>query len=250
MEINWNILNKINIMLAVTLPLLTLVFYGLLNYWKQYKKIKELKKTISCLENKEILSKGNLLFDAVISNAEEVKSKLLHIIKNNNTSRTLKIDNFGLDLETVITLFNYTLNSKLMKRDVEYRGLIISPDSEDIKKICNGDSNLCQNTAKKSIEYLRKIKLKSNTNISIELYSYDKPPIIHGFLIDDEYLIIGFTHFESGGLVGGATPYLYIERDKNSQFKEDLFTTYKTWFHFWLVNGTKEISDTHDNKAI
>lgn len=148
MEANWDILNKTSIVLAVVLPILSIIFYGIQKYWKQQQKIKELKKIISSLENGEVSKHGNLLFDAVIPNVEAVKSKLLQLIGGDKDNKTLKIDNFGLDLETVTTLFNYTLNSKSMARDVEYRGLIISPDSEDIKKVCNENSNLCQDTAK------------------------------------------------------------------------------------------------------
>lgn len=61
-------------------------------------------------------------------------------------------------------------------------------------------------------------------------------------MIDNEHLIIGFTSFELNALVGGKAPYLYIKKDKNSVFKEHLFTMYQSWFeHLWDI-GKPQVS--------
>ncbi len=240
MEINWSFLNKFNIVLAITLPILTVIFYAIKSYWRKGQEIKRLEKTVASLENKIVSEHDNLLFNSVLNNIEEVKSKLLDLI-NEGTNNKLRIDNFGLDFETVVSIFKYTLNSTSMDRDVRYRGLIINPDSKDIEKVCGGGSNLSQNTARDSIQYLKEITLKPNVNISIKVYSYDNPPIIHGFLVDDEHLIIGLTHFDKGGLVGGGTPYLYVKKDKSSDFNMSLFEVYTTWFDYWMANGRQEV---------
>ncbi|MGL1957538.1 MAG: hypothetical protein OCD00_09510 [Colwellia sp.] len=238
----WDILTKV----SIGLPILTLVFSGVLIYWKQHKKIKDLKVEVSDLLNKEVKKNGNLLFESVLPNVEAVKGKIIEIINlNSENNSQLRIDNFGLDLETVSSMFKYTLQDQSKSRDIVYRGLIIDPESSVIKSSCGGGSNLCQETAQAAIQTLNKINEATEYSLSIDLNSYDALPVMHGFLIDDEHLIMGFTHFSNGGLVGGSSPYIYVKRDRSSPFKESLFVTYKSWFDYWLKHGTKKVPQSN-----
>lgn len=240
MDINlWEILTEFYNVIG---PTLVVIFTGIGYFWKQHIKIKELESTISSLENGEVTNNGNLLLSSVISNVEGVKAKIIEIIEKSNTNNTpLRIDNFGLDLETVDSMFRYSFNDKFSAREIIYRGLIIDPNSEQIKSVCKGNSNLSQSVAANIIESLSNQSLKNDPGLNIELVSYSTPPVMHGFLIDEEHLLIGFTHFEAGNLIGGASPYIYVQRDRSSPFKESLFLTYKTWFGYWLKNGRKHI---------
>jgi hypothetical protein len=69
-------------------------------------------------------------------------------------------------------------------------------------------------------------------------------PIVHGFLLNNTHLFIGFTVFEESGLAGGNHSYIYINRNKNSKAKlrEDIFKTYLTWFSYLFENGKVEYS--------
>ncbi|MDC8832503.1 hypothetical protein [Alteromonas gilva] len=232
----WDIASKASALISIITVGVTLITY----HFKQVSKVKTLQEKITSLENGKILKDGNIVFDEILDNVEMVKAKIIEIINEESCqNKALRIDNYGLDLETIGPMFRYTFASKLSHRDIYYRGLVIHPDDEKIAKVCCGNSNLSQSVVQDAVKILTDIDNSTDSNFSIELYAYDSPPIIHGFVIDDEHLFIGFTHFEAGGLVGGATPYMYIKRDINSAFKQSLFKTYNTWFTHWTKYGEK-----------
>ena len=221
---------------------LGIIFAFIAFYWRQHNKIKSLEKKLQDIDSEEVSNTGNLVFDEILPNVDAVKAKILKLIDESKTShKPLRIDNFGLDLETIGSMFRYTFIKKITKRDVIYRGLIIDPDSKNIEKVCVGKSNLSQNVASNVISQVKKMIRTGESESSIQITSYDQPPVIHGFLIDEEHLLLSFTAFYGKGLIGGSSPYIYIKKDVTSEFKESFFKTYCSWFEFWWENGTQKV---------
>lgn len=234
----WEKLSQLDLIISLAGVVLTIVIF----VWSRQVKIKSLEKKISDMEDEEISRTGNLAFDAILPNIEAVKAKILEIIRSSESvGAVLRIDNLGLDLETLGPMFRYTFNEVSKRKDVRYRGLIISPDCEKMSQACRGGSNLSQKVAKNSIEEANKIANSSGSNLTIQIKSYDQLPVTHGFIVDEEHLLLGFTHFENAGIVGGVTPYIYIKRDKDSRFKEGLFKSYSTWFNYLWSQGTLQV---------
>lgn len=232
----WDIFEKISIILAISLPIVSFLAYT----WKLKKENSRLKQDILELQKvSSSFSDGENVLDAIMPNAETVKIKILEIISNSAKSRSgvLRIDNMGLDLETVHTMFSYTFNEKFSGRSIEYRGLIIDPENDRVKQVTNASSNLDIEVASRVINSMKNPSQQISENLrnsDIKITKYPDIPIMHGFLIDDEHLFLGFSHFEQGGLVGGNTPYIYVQRDIKSEFKKELFSMYSTWFdHYW-----------------
>ncbi len=243
----WDKLSQLDLVISLIGVVLTIGIF----VWSQHAKITSLKKKISDMEDEEISRTGNLAFDGVLPNVEAVKAKILEIIKSSESvGKVLRIDNLGLDLETVGPMFRYTFTDGTTQKDIEYRGLIIDPDCEKMSEACQGGSNLCQTVAQGAIDQANKIVLSGASNPSIKIKSYKQLPITHGFIVDDEHLLLGFTHFENAGIVGGVTPYIYIKRDKNSKFKEGLFKSYRTWFNYLWSQGTLQVPVEKDAVSV
>ena len=234
----WGLLSNISAIISIATLVATVIIFQ----YRQVRKIHRYETQIQTLEQGKILKEGNIVFDEVLDNVEMAKAKLIDIMKScSDSSKPFRIDNYGLDLETVSTLFRYTFSHNLANHDIIYRGLVIDPDSDAIAQVCQGKSNLSQSVAENAINILQEVDGSTESNFSIELYSYHHPPTMHGFVINDEHLLMGFTHFEQGGLIGGATPYLYLRRDRSSKFKESLFKTYTSWFNHWTRIGKRII---------
>lgn len=148
--------------------------------------------------------------------------------------------NYGLDFETVIPWLDYQV---LRKRDIEglnYKGLMIDIESDSIKHLINGESNMKSAyaiIAKKKYSELDKEKLKQR-NIKIEIRTYPSPPVIHGFLINDQHLYIGFTEIIKGKLHGGCFPYRYYRYNKDCPLNVHYFRLFKSWFHYVWENSS------------
>ncbi|WP_207060911.1 hypothetical protein [Motiliproteus sp. SC1-56] len=234
----WEDLGRIDLVISLTGVVLSIAVF----FITQQRKIISLSRQLENMESQEVTKNGNLLFDAVLPNVDAAKAKIIEIFESSKEShKPLRIDNFGLDLETIGSMFRYTFKEEITKRETIYRGLVIDYSDPLIESVCKGRSNLCCDTARKAVEAVRSAIDSGETTIDIELHSYNTPPVIHGFLIDDEHLLLGFTHFSGGGLVGGATPYIYIKKDSNSELNKALFLTYKSWFDYWIKNGRNEL---------
>ena len=241
----WAALDRITIVLAIAGAIFGAVKVGMVPF-RTIKRLKAENEQLSQdkqeLVDGRILSDGLIECDDVIGNVEDVKARLFGVMKDTD-SKTIRVDNFGLDLETVQAMFRYNLKELANEKEVLYRGLIICPDSEAIKLVCKSTGNLCQQTAKDAINFVESQIKSQSVNFDIDLVCYETPPVIHGFLINDEHLFIGFTRFEGGALCGGDSPYLYINRSNTSKFKESLIKTYKTWFEYLHRTGKNRVAN-------
>lgn len=172
--------------------------------------------------------------DKLLQNVGSVLRKLESILLDEAKTGSIEIQNFGLDLETVIPwlLTNVTLNEALNDIQVSYKGLIIDPHSPSIKPLIDGNSDLRTVTVKSRIEEIKKIELRKTRKLEIALKSYVLPPVVHGFLINKKHLFMSFTEIKKSKIKGGSFPYIYMELDFTSELNKHYFNMFQTWFDY------------------
>ena len=132
----------------------------------------------------------------IINDVDDVLSKKILPLLHEKTSKRqkIKIDNFGLDLHSVM---NWLKNKIVFpnKSDVinlEIKSLIINPESIYIKHLIDGDSNISSQVVNSSISNAKDFEHNNNLyKFCFEIKQYELPPILHGFIVDEEALIFG-----------------------------------------------------------
>lgn len=205
---------------------------------------KETKKQVNLITEKT--KKAKLLFsgdDEYLDNVAKVLEKINVIIAQEiKEDNEINISNFGLDLETVMPWIKNTLleNSDLDNVQVNYKGLIINPDSEQIRKLIDGASNIKTAIVSASLANAWHIPELKFTGIDFEIKSYDVVPFFHGFVIDKKHLFISFTEVKNDKMCGGTLPYIYIKLDNTSPLNKHLFNMYHSWFDYiWRSSESK-----------
>ena len=219
----------------------------LLERTRSKKKESQIQKlTTENIEIEKELEKANKSFPKdleIIDDASDVlKDRLLPLItKLASKNIEIRIENFGLDLETVMPWINQKIltSEKLKYVNLEMKALIINPESRYLKGLINGRSNISGATINSSIEAANNLINHNLHKFSFEMRKYDLPPIFHGFLLNDEHLFLGFTEIEGGKLVGGTKPYLYLNK-KNENISDitlHYFSFFKNWFYYnWNIS--------------
>jgi hypothetical protein len=244
----WDLLTDFGTILSVFGPLSAAFAAALGFVWRQWWKIGHLEEALQKARNaNRAYVGGQHNIDGIIPNAEAAKAKIMELITNEISvkGRPLRIDNYGLDLETVHSMFRYTFSARLVDSQVFYRGLVIDPDSPYIASVTHKQGNIQTTTARNVLHQLAQSQssfANEFPHLSIEIRSYWFPPVMHGFLIGEEHLIMGMTHFHRGGLMGGENSYVYLRRDASSKFKSDLFLAYESWFGYWWHYGKRQIA--------
>lgn len=152
--------------------------------------------------------------------------------------------NLGLDLEVVQAFLLYRLIFQRNLQNLQYHGMLINGKSELIQPIVDGGSSIHTGTAAAVVEKIgnqiaENAAFLQRSNIAIEIRSYDLPPVLHGFLVDDRHLYLGFTEFAQGKLHGGEFGYLYLDRKHADPMTAHLFRVYRSWFEHHWKHGTK-----------
>ncbi len=193
----------------------------------KYEKLKSEYQEVSKLFS------GN---DEFLQNVYETLPKITEILKESCRSEKISVLNFGLDLETVVPWLNNSIlpDECFSKVFIEYKALIINPDSDNIKSLIDGESDLKSITVKSRLEEIKKLNFLNIEQVNIEVKSYDIPPVFHGFILNDKHLFLSYTEIINGKLRGGLFPYIYMELDNTSKLNSHYFNMYKSWFsHFW-----------------
>lgn len=179
--------------------------------------------------------------DELLPNVSTVLTKLEEILALEAKSGTIEIHNFGLDLETVVPWFVNKIGTNMQLNDVHlvYKALVIDPNSELIKDMIDGKSDLNKLTVNSRLEEIKKLDFFKLSKVDVEIRSYKLPPVIHGFLLNNKHLFLSFTEIDSGKLKGGSFPYVYMEFNHSSRLNKHYFNMFKTWFeHIW--NSSKQ----------
>jgi len=212
---------------------------------KKEEQIDKLKKENQIIEKKLEISQKVLPKDIeIIEDVDDVlQNRVLPILRDFAIKKQpISIINFGLDLYSVMPwLKNKILHpAEFDATLIEIKSLIINPDSEFIKNIVNGNSNISSEVIASSIKAAQSIEqLTDLYKFTFELRQYDLPPIYHGFILNDEHLFLGFTELENGKVIGGIKPYIHLKKDKDnySDFTTHYFTFFKDWFYYyWTIS--------------
>ncbi|MFK0246251.1 hypothetical protein ACIQUM_16235 [Amycolatopsis azurea] len=179
----------------------------------------------------------------VLDSVQEVLDHIQQVIATDvSPAERTEVRNLGLDLEVVQTFLLYRLIFQKNLQNLDYRGMLIDGEAERIRPIVDGGSSIHTGTAAAVVEKVgNQIAENANflerNNISIEIRSYDLPPVLHGFLVDNRHLYIGFTEFSHGKLHGGEFSYLYLDRKKTDPMTAHLFRVYRSWFDYHWQQG-------------
>jgi hypothetical protein len=198
-------------------------------YAKEQAKVAKMQK----LKSEELFSK----YDEALENSVEVTSKISDILLAQcATLDIITVQNFGLDLETVMPWLKnkLLLEHKLLGCKLVYQGLIANHESEVLLPLINGTSNIKTTYINASLESAGELTELDIRNIDVEIRAYDTPPIFHGFIINEKHLFISFTEIQLGKIKGGVFPYMYMQYDKTSKLNQHYFRMFKSWFvHIW-----------------
>ena len=181
----------------------------------------------------------------IIEDVDDVlQHYVLSIIRQKvSENEDILIENFGLDLESVIPWLNNKIIHPVEFDDVHItmNSLIVNPESIHLKDLVDGDSNITTIAVNSSIASAKKIANQSNlTKFSLVIRQYDCFPIIHGFVINKEHLFLGFTNIENGKLIGGTQPYIHLTKSDNnpSHLTNHYFQFFDDWFkHYWSISN-------------
>lgn len=180
----------------------------------------------------------------VLAGVHEVLEHLQRLIATDVApSERTEVLNLGLDLEVVQTFLLYRLIFQKNLQNLEYHGMLINGQSEHIRPIVDGGSSIHTGTAAAVVEKIgnqiaENAGFLQRSNISIEIRSYDLPPVLHGFLVDNRHLYLGFTEFAQGKLHGGEFGYLYLDSKHTDPMTAHLFRVYRSWFEHLWKHGT------------
>ncbi|AXG71473.1 hypothetical protein KORDIASMS9_03730 [Kordia sp. SMS9] len=199
-------------------------------YYYKRKNEKRRLKNITTLHNFEIIN----------DSTDVLNTRLLPIIERLSLEgETIEINNIGLDLETVIPWINQKIiaSKKNLIVEIKLKTLIIDDNSEFIKSIINGKSNIQSSVLHASMDIAQKIIQENYHNFTLEIKKYSSPPLIHGFIINNEHLFLGFTEIVNKKLHGGVFPYLYLKKDNSSDLNKHYFNFFKSWFDYYWMNA-------------
>ncbi len=150
----------------------------------------------------------------------------------------VEIINFGLDLETVWpNLLVKIITQSLNWKNVDFKALIIDPESEKIKEYCDNfiSPSIAKETIKKAKIFLKKFETNlTNNNVDITIKKYQDLPIIHGFCINREYLFFSLTTFEHDELNGGYGTYIHVGENNEDQLRNYYLESFNSWFDHYF----------------
>jgi hypothetical protein len=173
-----------------------------------------------------------------------LQTHVLPIIRNVvSEGGSIAFENFGLDMESVMTWLREKINKgEFSGVAASFKCLIINPESPYLKELIDNRSNISSDSIKFSIASAKKFADNPDLNkFEFEMRQYDLPPIAHGFIINDTHVFLGFTEIKDGKLIGGIKPYIYLNKQQyeSSQIALHYFTFFKSWFNcYWNNSNT------------
>lgn len=197
----------------------------IINWIKTVAEILDISETSLYLPS---ISPQNV-YDAI-----PVVRKYVESYVSNNTPIIIK--NLALDMQLILHELENIIHNTNFK-NLEYRGLIINPESKAIRKFCKievsaiGASHVIH--AIPTILNHHQLDLeKRNISISIRKYSY--LPILHGFILNDERAIWSLTEMTEHGIIGGNSIFCNDLIQRKSTQQNSNAKSFLSWFdHNW-----------------
>jgi len=160
-------------------------------------------------------------FDDVTQALPEI-TKILKSAKGNKIIINIIASSGGTTINTIVpTLISQSEGS------LDINLLIINPDREQPEFL----PGHWIPEAKTTINRLKQIKDTADQKVIISCSTYNYIPCLHGVMIDDQHLFLGFFNWEKTGniteLSGAQQPHVYYRRTSSY---ENLFKLFESWF--------------------
>ena len=151
--------------------------------------------------------------------------------------KKLQVQNIGLDWKTTWPKLRYDLLDPARFPNLLYQGLIIDPDDEEIAEHCRYviSAAVARATIDDVQSYLSQHSPRLGAKaICVNVRSYARLPLMHGFCVNQRYLFVGTTTFDGNELCGGNKVYHYCEQEKGNEIVEYYLGMFRSWFsHMW-----------------
>jgi|GEM_PF-3948271 len=211
------------------------------------KKLETSKKNLNAIQEKLDEAKYAIPKEfKLLPNVHDALEKLNQIIKERALiNKAVEVKIFGLDLQTITPwLITKVIHDDLYNNTfLKFRFLIIDPEDNLINSIIDEESDISKDAIFNSIQNAKAIdKIPDVDRFDFELRKYSMLPIIHGFMVDDEFLGLAFTKIENSKLYGGIYPYFYLYGNTTSALSNLLFGVYKSWFEFYWEHSLSVVN--------
>lgn len=162
---------------------------------------------------------------------------VLDILKTNQkTKKPLIVKNIALDMELTWPFVRDHLILNAGSANVQWHTLMIDSQSPEISKLAGkavsvkmaANQEGCVLDCKDHL-----IDAKEKRRVVFECKVYGDPPILHGFLIDNDTLILNMCNLV-GGTLQSASNYIVFKNEPRNEVATDYITVFATWFdHKW-----------------
>ena len=135
------------------------------------------------------------------------------------------------------TLVDEILHERSTFRDLQWRCLMIDPESPAIKDVASSSVNA--RMAALQIEKIgsfmhRNAEALKARGVRFECRLYKDPPMMHGFLVNGVALLWSMCNIQDGRLDGENTPYWRFEAARDTLLSCHPANSFRNWFdHFW-----------------
>ena len=172
----------------------------------------------------EVISPGGVPEDSFVRRVLDILESL-----DGNRHHTVRI--VVITGSSTINYLRQILTTQQLRGHWDIKVLIMSPDAPAVDDLENGSS---QNIAA-SLVTLGQLKAKALAHrwpCTLRWTTYDDPPMMRGFVIDDEHLFLGHTAWRNGTLTDQDRHLIPIRRGPDwADLKIECFTTWfdRTW---------------------
>lgn len=152
------------------------------------------------------------------------------------------VRNFALDMEATWGPIHAHLNQK-ETHDLSWRSVMLDPEWPTFRKIQSDTVSL--RIAEANIERIQEFCSKhkaqmAKRNISFECRTYCSVPLIHGFPVNDSFLIFTLLRREANGKVV-ALDNAYLRFPRKNEITAHAIQAYSDWFNYAWKNSKRRI---------
>lgn len=163
-------------------------------------------------------------------------SELIQSLASSPTPGVKTIRNIALDMAQTWPIFRDEIFADDSIRNVRIDTLMIDSQSPPIRAMSSGTVSIrkAREQEQDIVGYGKKnARLLAARKIAFSCRAYSDTPLVHGFLLNRQKLLLSLCSVEKGKLVGAPNPYLQFEyhesRDRTGRY---LFSAFNAWFDF------------------
>lgn len=176
-----------------------------------------------------------------VMDAGQLVRDLIH--KSLREKLTATVHNIALDMEITWPMLKDRIIENPAVENVIWRSLMIDPNSEVIKDITS--RTVYTEAARKNQDEIMDACEASKAEmerrqIKFECRAYQSVPSIHGFLVNENVMLLTLCGLSSDGkLVGRPNPYWRFERAVSSETATHFFKVFEDWFSYHWSKGRR-----------